>query len=361
MKKALIGFLVVAAVLGGLLYWQLGKRAEAEDAPPGSSATIEGRQFDVSPRMAGRIDVIHVDEGDRVGKGQLLVELVCDQPEAALKEAEAALAIAQARRQQAVAMRDAAKEGIDIAARQTDAAGANVKATRSRAAVLQTQIESAQRSIGRLEKLRKGGGGTEQQLDDARTALAVLQDQQSSAEAATRAARAQERAVAGGEKAAESQVAVAEAGIVMADADILRAEAAVGRAQTAVGDCRVVAAADGTVQLRAFEPGEFVMPGARVLTVVDTDTVEATFYLPNEFLDAAAPGVEVRVVADALPDDPMMGRITHVSESAEFTPRNVQTRDDRDRLVYAVKVEIANPDGKLRPGMPAEIRLEEAP
>jgi HlyD family secretion protein len=114
---------------------------------------------------------------------------------------------------------------------------------------------------------------------------------------------------------------------------------------------------DGIVQTRSYEVGEVVTPGTRVLTLVDTREVEATFYLPNAELGAAEPGRKVEVVADAYPDRVFEATIRRVGTSAEFTPRNVQTREDRDRLVYAVDIALENPDGALRPGMPVEVRI----
>jgi HlyD family secretion protein len=112
------------------------------------------------------------------------------------------------------------------------------------------------------------------------------------------------------------------------------------------------------VQARNFEPGEVVLPGSRVLTVVDLDEVRSTFYLPNAELAAAASGKRVSVHADPYPGEVFPGTIRHVSSKAEFTPRNVQTREDRDRLVYGVEVTIPNPGRKLRPGMPVEAVIE---
>jgi HlyD family secretion protein len=111
------------------------------------------------------------------------------------------------------------------------------------------------------------------------------------------------------------------------------------------------------VATRVLEPGEPVQPGSAVLTITDLTEARTRFYLPNAELAAAAPGREVRVRADAYPGQVFAGTIFYVSPRAEFTPRNVQTRDDRDRLVYAVEVRIANPDLRLRSGMPVEVEI----
>jgi len=327
------------------------------DEAPGSSATIEGVSYTVSPRIAGRILKVHVDEGDAVEAGQVLVELECEEPTAALAEAQAVLAASLARKSQAAAQQGLAKKGVDIASRQTAAAGANVAATRSQVSVFTEQIQNAERTIERIEKLRANGGGTAKQLDDARTQLAVLTQQRDAVEATTRAAQAQRNVSVGGEMSAQGQVAVADAGLSLADADIARSTAAVSRATWFKEGCQITATQAGTVNMRAFDPGEFVGPGTRILRVVNIETVEATFYLGNRDLELAKPGVAVEVVPDSMLDQVFHCVIKSVSEMAEFTPRTVQTSDDRERLVYAVKVELPNADKRLHPGMPVEVRI----
>jgi HlyD family secretion protein len=346
----------------GLVFLVCGLAAcpSGSDKVPGSSATIEGVSYTVSPRIAGRILKIHVDEGDAVKAGQLLVELECEEPQAALAEAQAVLAASLARKGQATAQQGVAEKGVDIASRQTVAAGANVSATRSQVSVITEQIQNAERMVARIEQLRAKGGGTAKQLDDAKTQVAVLTQQRDAVEATTRAAQAQRNVSAGGVLSAQGQVAVAEAGLSLADADIARSNAAVSRATWYKDGCQIVATQPGTVNMRAFEPGEYVGPGTRILRIVNIETVEATFYLGNRDLELAKPGVAVEMVPDSMENQVFHGVIKSVSEVAEFTPRTVQTSDDRERLVYAVKVEVPNADKKLHPGMPVEVRIATA-
>ncbi len=100
------------------------------------------------------------------------------------------------------------------------------------------------------------------------------------------------------------------------------------------------------------------MPAGQPLArLVDIGEVKATFYLPNAEIGAARPGGKAIVVADAFPDRKFEGVVASVTTKAEFTPRNIQTRSDRDRLVYPVEVRVPNPDGLLRPGMPVQVTL----
>ena len=106
--------------------------------------------------------------------------------------------------------------------------------------------------------------------------------------------------------------------------------------------------------------GELVPVGQTLVKLVDLAEVKATFYLPNAELAAAKIGAKATVVADAWPSDRFEGVVRTVAAQAEFTPRNIQTRTDRDRLVYPVEVWIANSEGKLRPGMPVQVLLQGA-
>jgi len=201
------------------------------------------------------------------------------------------------------------------------------------------------------------GAASEQILDRAETQVSGIQQQLEALKANVSAADAKASAVAGVEQSARKQVELARIKAAGTNEELTGAEAARDRAAVAVAECELRAPRDGYVQSRNFEPGEVVMPGSRVLTLVDIREVEATFYLPNAELDDAAVGRQVRVEADAYPDRFFEGTVQRVAVSAEFTPRNVQTREDRDRLVYAVEARIPNPEGLLRPGMPVEISI----
>ena len=142
-----------------------------------------------------------------------------------------------------------------------------------------------------------------------------------------------------------------------ADGRVSASEAAVRRAALAVDECEVRAPRAGWVDQRFFEPGELAPPGAPLVRLVDLSTVTATFYLPNAELSAARIGGAAVVRADAWPDRAFHGRIVTVGTEAAFTPRNIQTRTDRDRLVYPIEIELDNADAALRPGMPVEVTL----
>jgi HlyD family secretion protein len=142
-----------------------------------------------------------------------------------------------------------------------------------------------------------------------------------------------------------------------ARAQIRATEAAVARARLLVGECTLRAPRDAEIADLPHEEGELVAPGAILVRLVDLSEPIATFYLPNAEVGAVRPGARAVVVADAFPGEQFEGTVRTVAIEAEFTPRNIQTRSDRDRLVYPIEVVVRNRDGKLRAGMPVQVTL----
>jgi len=315
MKRPLGIFFVLILVLGGALAYRLHQQKLAKHGPAGGSGVIEGVRADVTARIAGRILNVLVNEGDTVQQGQLVAELEPAEPAAAVQEAEA-------RRAAALASVSAAQNSL-IAAQEQLAAS-------------HIRREQLARDVNRLSTLKGSGAATSRELDQAQTSL-----------------REVDRQLAAG----LAQIAAAQDQIAAAQASAAAIDAARARAQVVLDETKLLAPVSGIVQTRNFEPGEVVLPGSVLLTVIDLSTATTTFYLPNAELGAAAPGRQVAVVADAYPGRTFSGTILRISAEAEFTPRNVQTRQDRDRLVYAVDVEIPNPDGLLRAGMPVDVRI----
>lgn len=340
--------IVVFAVLIGALSILLGIKVRAQQAkalePSGGSAVIEGTEADVTSRLPARIARITVQEGAAVKAGDVLVELDCEEQNALLEAARAKLAAAEHQAAAAEARVDAALGSMNAAVAGVGAAGAKRKA-------LATNRDVSKRQVERLNRLAGEGGATAMDLDRASAKATSLSEQLSALDASLEAARGQA-------KAARAQANAAQAAAQAAVNAIAAAKADVRRAQALVAECSIEAPIDGYVQTRAYEPKEVVLPGSKILTLVRIDRVEATFYLPNRELAAAARGRPVKVVADAYPGRVFTGSIARVAAKAEFTPRNVQTREDRDRLVYPVTVEIGNPDGTLRPGMPVDVSIE---
>ncbi|HZI10137.1 MAG TPA: HlyD family efflux transporter periplasmic adaptor subunit [Myxococcus sp.] len=344
MRRAVLLFVALVGVLGALLGFRILRERRAAEGPPGGSGVVEGTVVDVRSRLNARVLARHVEEGARVEKDALLVTLDCTEPEAGLAEAEAKLAMAQA---QAHAARAAAL----AAGRTSEAIAAQAAGSQAQIASLADQQGLAKRQADRLERM--GAATTEASLDQARAQAGSLEQQLEAARHASTAASRQARAAAEQERASQQQAESAGRGISAA-------EAALRRARVAVAECELRAPMAGSVETLALEPGELALPGAVVARLVDTHRPKATFYLPNAELASARPGQAAEVRADAWPGRVFPARVVTVSREAAFTPRNVQTRSDRDRLVYPVEVRIDAPEGLLLPGMPVDITLSEA-
>ncbi|MCC7380322.1 MAG: efflux RND transporter periplasmic adaptor subunit [Deltaproteobacteria bacterium] len=340
----ILGVLVIALSIA--IWLKVRETKAALDAPAGGSGVIEGTSVQIMARIPSRIEKIHADEGDRVEAGQLLVELDCAEPLAAREAALAKLAAAEGQA-------EAAKAQVDAALGSSRAAQAAKAAAEAQSAALEASRGAASRQAERLTRLKHEGSITDVDLDRTNSQVIELNERLRALEAQQRAAIGQADAARAQAEAVRGQARAAAAAINAARADIERTEAA-------VRECKLSAPRGGTIETRAFEEGEVVLPGSRILEVVELDPVETVFYLPNRELSAAAPGKAVTIRADAYPDRTFAGSIIAVAAESEFTPRNVQTRQDRDRLVYAVRVRIPNPDRVLRAGMPVEVQIEGA-
>ena len=170
------------------------------------------------------------------------------------------------------------------------------------------------------------------------------------ADAALQAAQAQAAALAAGPTA--EQVAAAQARVAQATAALEALRQQRSRMQA-------VSPIDGVVLVRQAEPGEVVAAGTPVLTLANLGQVSLVLYVPEDELARVHLGQRVRVSVDSYPQRVFAGQVVHIADQAEFTPRNVATQEERVNTVFAVKVRLPNPDGALKPGMPADATFEE--
>lgn len=337
--------LVLITLLTILLTIALGVRIHAQEAallgPSGGTGIIEGDAVDHASRITSRIARVAVEEGDVVAVGDVLVELDCVEPNGRLAEANARLEVARGQLA-------AAQAQIEIASRARTAA-----ATVARVGAANEQVAATNASAAQREAERAAGLGeyvSAQRRDTLADGVAMTAQARQVASSNTRAQRANANVAA-------AQIQLAEANARVAEESILAVQALRDVAAVAVSECIVHAAHAGVVEAVYYEAGEVVAPGATLVRIVDLTDLRATFYLPNAELGAVSAGHRANVAADAFPGRTFEGTVTTISTEAEFTPRTIQTRSDRDRLVYPVSVRIPNPDSALRPGMPVEITI----
>jgi HlyD family secretion protein len=145
--------------------------------------------------------------------------------------------------------------------------------------------------------------------------------------------------------------------IERAEARKKQAEAALRLAETRLGYATLRAPLSGVVLSENVEPGEYVAPGTPVVTVGDLENVWLRAYIQETDLGRVKLGQEARLTTDTYPDKAYRGRVSFIASEAEFTPKNVQTQEERVKLVYRIKIDVPNPDMELKPGMPADAEI----
>jgi HlyD family secretion protein len=291
-----------------------------------ASGTVEATDADLGFQLAGRIESILVREGGSVQTGQ----------EVAFLDQEELLA----RRRAAEAQRDAAR--ALLAEMESGFRPEEIEEGRAALRQAEERRDDALRDSGRAQRLFDGGGVSQEMLDKALTAFRV-------AEAAVDQARLRVQILEAGVR--PERIAAQRAGVA-------QAEAAVAQIDAAISNTVVTVPFPGIVTLRHREPGETVSPGLPVLTVMDPEDRWVRIYVREDRIGAVSLGQLATISSDTYPDRSYEGEVVFIANEAEFTPRNVQTTDERVKLVYAVKVRITgDPSHDLKPGIPADVVL----
>ncbi|MEA2008500.1 MAG: efflux RND transporter periplasmic adaptor subunit [Chloroflexota bacterium] len=154
---------------------------------------------------------------------------------------------------------------------------------------------------------------------------------------------------------AESNVAQAKAGVVQAEKMVAQAEAALSLVEIQLEKLTITAPVSGVIMIRNIEPGELVAPGQSVMTIGQLDELRVTVYIPENIYGQVSVGDSAKLSVDSFPDEEFEATVLRISDEAEYTPRNVQTKEDRSTTVYAIELSVTDPDAKLKPGMPTDV------
>ena len=324
-----------------LLILALGAAAcEEQDETSASrvSGHVEATEVQVSADVAGRILELRVNEGDRVNAGDLIATLDTRDTELQIQRARADREAAAA--QLRLLRAGSRAEDVRQAEAQVQAAGADV-------AALEADLRAAELDLERFESLLQANAGSRKQRDDAKARVDVARE---------RLRGAGDRLAAAGETAARLRAGTRPEEIDVAQARVGAADAQIATLQKAVADARVVSPVGGIVTQKLAEAGELVMPRVPLLVVTDLDHAWANVFVPEPLVPKVRLGQAATVYTDA-GGSGLEGKVTFVSPKAEFTPRNVQTADERSKLVYRIKVTVDNREGILKPGMPVDAEL----
>lgn len=307
----LILVLAIVAAIAAAVWYLVPSGTELPDHIASGNGRIEATEVDIATRIPGRLESFSVREGDMVDVGRLLAVMDTDELQARLAAAEANLHQAE----QAKLLAEAV-----VAQRESER-------------------RYARGELARMETLVERGHASREQLDRARTAAET-------ADAALQASRV--------------QVASSQAGIEAARASIRQI-------QTNIDDSQLTTPVGGRVLYRLAEPGEVLAAGGKVATVLDVTDVYMTIFLPTSQAGRVRVGSEARIILDALPDYVVPAEVSFVAAEAQFTPKSVETRSEREKLMFRVRIRV-DPDllrayrDRVKTGVPGEayVRLDES-
>ncbi len=305
-KRAALAAVLI--VLLGALAFQIFYHQDKAAVPEGfamGNGRVEATEVDIATCIPGRLYDVLVKEGDLVTENQVLANMDISTLQAMLRQAEAEVRRAKGARLSAIAKVEECRNRVTLASKELD----------------------------RSKNLFAKGISTQQQFDRDETLKQAYTAEYSGL---------------------QSKVAEAEAAIEAATAQT-------ERLKTEIDDCILRTYCNGRVQSRLAEPGEVLPGGGKVLTVICLDDMYMNIFLPESMAGKVAIGAEAKVVLDAFPENPIPAQVTYVSEKAQFTPKEVEASEERQKLVFRVKVRIdGKTDPRLKPGIPgvAYVRLD---
>lgn len=319
-RPVILAALLAAALAGGAyLFW----RSQHPALPDGlvqANGRIEGDHVLIASKFPGRLAKVLVREGDTVQAGQVLAELDDSQIQAKLAQASAAVAAVSAQ--------------LRVAEQQVPLALASARAGRERAAA---SAQQAGRDAERFDALLERGSVDRRRAEQMRLAAISASTQLTQA---------------------DQQVREAELGpqrLEALRAQLAQAQAAQAEAQSVLTDLTLRAPSTGVVTSKLKQTGETLAAGTPLLDLVDLDRLYLKVYVPENLIGKVRLGQPAQLYVDAWPDSAFAAQVATVASRAEFTPKEVQTPDERVKLVYAVKLNVAdNRERKLSPGLPAD-------
>jgi HlyD family secretion protein len=302
------------------------------------SGQVEATDVQISADVGGRILDLRLAEGDVVKAGDVVATLDVRDVELQVQRATAERAAADA--QLRLMSAGATSEEIQQAEAQAAAAAADVT-------VVDAELRNAELELQRFESLLAANAGSRKQRDDAAARVEVAKERRRAGEERVRVARETLARVKRGARSQELDGARARVAAV---------DAQIAALQKSVADAQVVAPVGGIVTQKLADRGEMVARGAPIVVVTDLDHAWANLFVPEPLIPRVKLGQTATVFTDAGgPGIP--GKVTFISPRAEFTPRNVQTAEERSKLVYRIKVTVDNSAGVLKQGMPVDAEL----
>jgi len=388
MKKRIIVIIVVLAAVAAGVYAYRSGIGRAPDNRIVVSGNIELTEVNIAFKTAGRLIERNVDEGDTVKKGQIVARLDRDQLLAQRDREAAGLASAQAQLtqaqtalewQRATLAGDLEQRKADLASNESrllelknGARPQEIQESRAAVEAAQSELDRAKKDWDRSQTLYKNDDISTAQYDQYR-------NRWESADAALKQAQQRAALVQAGPRveivqAAEGQVQKTRGALKMAEANTLeiqrreqelvtrRAEIERSRASVALIDAQLAdtiaySPVDGVVLVKSADVGEVLGVGTTVVTVGDIDHPWLRGYVNETALGKVKVGAKARITTDSYPGKVYEGRVSFIASEAEFTPKQIQTQEERVKLVYRIKIELDNPRRELKSNMPADAQI----
>ncbi len=320
-----IGIIVVVAVVAAIAWWRWTTVKLNGNVAIKGSGIIEVTEVDVAFEVPGTVAERYVDEGAMLDKGEPIARLDDKEYRLQVERAAAAKAAAEARYQ--LLLKGPRGQEVDQALAALEAAASD--------------LDTREQDFQRIQKLFEQGVTSKSEFDRASTARAAA--------LATRdRTRAQLDMLKEGFRTEEVEVGRA----------LLReADKSLGLADLNLSRCQLFAPVAGRILSKNREAGETVAAGASIVTLGDLTRPWLNLYIGERDLGKVSLGMQAYVTVDSFPTEPFPGKVTFISEKAEFTPKNIQTQDERVKLVYRIKIELGNRNQALKPGMPADAMI----
>lgn len=388
LRKVWIAIVLVTVLGGGYAAYRLSRPSEQGPSMLRVSGNIELTEVAIAFRTPGQLAYLGVEEGDAVHRGDLIARLDTRELEEQRNRAEALLESAQSRLRQleaSIALRTAQVDGETMRAQaeldraiatldelRTGARPQELEAADASVASAEGEFARAERDWERAQTLYGDEDISTAEFDEFRSRHDVASARL--AEARERRALVREgprredidRGTAEVDRA-RANLRLAESGnlevarmreeVTGRQAEIRQAGAELAIAETRLADAEATSPIDGTVLVKAVEAGEVVSAGTPIVTIGDLSRPWLRAYINETDLGRVQIGAEVPVETDSFPGKPYQGRLSFIASEAEFTPNQIQTDEERVRLVYRVRIDIENPDGELKSNMPADARI----
>jgi len=381
-KKLILPVLVLllaAAVYAGITYMKTINAAGEEDNI--YYGTVEAEQMDIGAEVSGRLKEINVEEGQNIKAGDLLA--VIDAPENRIKVEQSELSLGNAEnellrteegnREQEINIQRAQVKQCEAALKQAEAV---MEQTKALAAQSEVNHKSAQETYTLrkqdyedIKALYANGAASLQEHDNAEYAMNTALHAMENAAHSLQSANAQLSGSNAQVESAKFQLEAAkekldllvagatERSLAASRYGVGQAEKGLSLSKLALDKGNVVSLKDGTVETINFSTGEFVGVGSPLITLIDRSDLWVKVYVPEKALPGLKIGKQVSIRCDYLKDKTIKGEVTYIAPEAEFTPLNIVTKEDRMKLVYAVKVKILDNLDSIKPGMLLDVDL----